>query len=144
MCVCVIVLSPVRILSTRLMSDLLLLFNVLQISPDGLGLPDRNYYYREPDHAVIISFDFCASRDTRSLRAARGMAKGGLESLPNDTIQGSNHTLIMCITVIQFSTCDSVRALAQLHFTTVSLNSPDCLVFLFCFFGFYSFCFGFV
>ncbi len=40
------------------MSDLLLSFNVLQISPDGLGLPDRNYYYREPDHAVIISFDF--------------------------------------------------------------------------------------
>lgn len=31
--------------------------SLLQISPDGLGLPDRNYYYREPDHAVIIYFD---------------------------------------------------------------------------------------
>ena len=30
--------------------------NWKQISPDGLGLPDRSYYYREPNHAVII---FC-------------------------------------------------------------------------------------
>ncbi|EFX68571.1 hypothetical protein DAPPUDRAFT_228911 [Daphnia pulex] len=27
-----------------------------KISPDGLGLPDRNYYYREPDHATINTY----------------------------------------------------------------------------------------
>lgn len=46
-----------HIVCTRLTCDLCFSFNVLQISPDGLGLPDRNYYYREPDHAVIIYFD---------------------------------------------------------------------------------------
>lgn len=55
---CVIIVSgALEIVCTRLTSDLCLSFNVLQISPDGLGLPDRNYYYREPDHAVIIYFD---------------------------------------------------------------------------------------
>jgi predicted metalloendopeptidase len=62
------------------MSDLLLSFNVLQISPDGLGLPDRNYYYREPDHAVIISFDFeqsCTRIRFFSVRGETAKAKGG-------------------------------------------------------------------
>ncbi|XP_046444687.1 endothelin-converting enzyme 2-like isoform X1 [Daphnia pulex] len=28
--------------------------SIVRISPDGLGLPDRNYYYREPDHAPDV------------------------------------------------------------------------------------------
>lgn len=30
--------------------------SIVRISPDGLGLPDRNYYYREPDHATINTY----------------------------------------------------------------------------------------
>ena len=89
----------------------------LQISPDGLGLPDRNYYYREPDHAVIIHFTTFASR---LFSCVRGISK----SVPRG--QHPLHTtlsrLYNCRYII--STCDSA-----LHFL-YSLTFRSVLVIL--------------
>ena len=87
----------------------------LQISPDGLGLPDRNYYYREPDHAVIIHFTTFASR--------LFLVSGGSPS-PSPAVN-IRYTLLSLV----YITVDTLYLRVTLHFTSYirSLFRPSLL-----------------